>query len=91
MPRKRPAPHRAEPRGRDPAEGSREAAEYELRRDRAKAGERNVDDAVEMTFPASDPTAPGRSTGTEPASRPIDRQAPIISKEDIERAAKRRP
>jgi len=60
------------------------------RRDLAEARERMVDDAVEMTFPASDPTAPGHSTGTEPASRPTNRQAPILSKEDIERAAKRR-
>jgi hypothetical protein len=49
--------------------------------------ERKVDDAVEMTFPASDPTAPGRATGTEPAARPASRKAPVISKEDIERAA----
>lgn len=65
-------------------------APQEPRRDRAKTRERKVDDAVEMTFPASDPTAPGRSTGTEPASRPTNRQAPIVSKEDIERAAKKR-
>jgi hypothetical protein len=64
-------------------------AEHELPRDRAKAGEPNVDDAVEMTFPASDPIAPGRSTGTEPAARPTNRRAPIVSKEDIERAAKK--
>ena len=74
--------------GRDPAEGSREAVEPELKRDDpAEACDRKVDEAVEMTFPASDPTATGRATGTEPAARPSNRQASIPSKEDIERAA----
>jgi hypothetical protein len=36
-----------------------------------------IDDAVDMTFPASDPPAPGTTTGTEPAAkRPIDRKPP---------------
>jgi fatty-acid peroxygenase len=51
--------------------------------------EGKVDDAVEMTFPVSDPTASGRATSTEPASRPANREAPIIAKEEIERAAGR--
>ena len=73
---------------RDPAEGSREAVEPELKRDDpAEACDRKVDEAVEMTFPASDPTATGRATGTEPAARPSNRQASVPSKEDIERAA----
>jgi len=47
-----------------------------------------LDDAVDMTFPASDPIAPGHATGTEPSRRPANRKAPAISKEDIERAAR---
>jgi hypothetical protein len=39
-----------------------------------------------MTFPASDAVATGKSTSTEPPSRPTDREAPIISEEDIEQA-----
>lgn len=54
----------------------------------AKARERKMDDAVEMTFPASDPTAPGRATGTEPASRPANTAGSRYCKEDIERAAR---
>jgi hypothetical protein len=73
--------------GRDAAEGAREAVEAEMKRDDPQACERKVDEAVEMTFPASDPTATGRATGTEPAARPASRQASIPSKEDIERAA----
>jgi CBS domain-containing protein len=60
----------------------------ELRRD-GNVREREVDRAVESTFPASDPTASGRATSTEPATRPVDRQAPVISREDIERASGR--
>jgi hypothetical protein len=45
-----------------------------------------LDKAVEQTFPASDPPTPGHATGNEKPSRPTDRQAPVISKEDIERA-----
>jgi hypothetical protein len=52
--------------------------------------ESTVDDAVEMTFPASDPAVPGHATGTEPAARPPDRRAPVITKEEIERAAGKR-
>jgi hypothetical protein len=39
-----------------------------------------------MTFPASDPVATGEATSTEPPRRPIDREPPVISKEEIERA-----
>lgn len=61
--------------GRDPAEGSREAVEPELKRDdTAEARDRKVDEAIEMTFPASDPTATGRATGTEAPARPSNRQ-----------------
>lgn len=44
------------------------------------------DEAVEFTFPASDPTAIGQTTSTEPPHRPVDREAPVITREDIERA-----
>jgi hypothetical protein len=37
-----------------------------------------LDLALANTFPASDPVAVGGSTGTEPPSRPVDRQSPII-------------
>ena len=51
-----------------------------------KHKEKKVDKAVDMTFPASDATAHGGATATEPASRPADRQAPQITKEQIEQA-----
>jgi hypothetical protein len=35
---------------------------------------------------ASDATAHGKATGTEPPARPVDRKAPIITKEQIEPA-----
>jgi hypothetical protein len=54
--------------------------------EKAKAKEKKLDKAVDMTFPASDPVASGKATGTEPPRRPADRKPPIISKEEIERA-----
>ena len=45
-----------------------------------------LDEAVQETFPASDPAAHGKPTGTEPAARPADRKAPRIPKEQIEQA-----
>jgi hypothetical protein len=36
-----------------------------------------LDEALAHTFPASDPIAIGRATGTEPPARPIDRKAPL--------------
>jgi hypothetical protein len=48
--------------------------------------ERKIDKAVDMSFPASDPISTGSATSTEPPTRPTDRKAPIISKEDIEQA-----
>lgn len=36
---------------------------------------RKLDDALDKTFPASDPVAIGQATATEPAKAPIDRQA----------------
>ena len=49
--------------------------------------QKKVDKALDMTFPASDPPASRQSTGTEAPGRPRNRQAPVISKEEIEAAA----
>jgi hypothetical protein len=78
----------------DPAEGSRETVEHELKHSGDKARKRGskadveekLDRAVEMTFPASDPPLPGNPTGNERASQPQGRQAPLISREDVQRA-----
>jgi hypothetical protein len=51
----------------------------------AKKDEKH-DKAVDMTFPASDPTAHGKPTGTEEPGRPADRKAPVITREQIEQA-----
>jgi hypothetical protein len=59
------------------------------RADAVRKREAKIDDAIDKTFPASDPVAPGRATGNEPPARPIGRQAPEVRKEDVERAAKR--
>ncbi len=55
---------------------------------RAEKKDKALDKAVEMTFPASDPAAHGGATGTEPPGRPVDRQAPQITKEQIEQASR---
>lgn len=47
-----------------------------------------VDEAIRETFPASDPTAAGKATSTEPIGRPADRKTPAISREEIEQARK---
>ena len=47
---------------------------------------KKLDDAVDMTFPASDPFNVGTATGTEPSGKPIDRSPPIITKEQIDAA-----
>jgi hypothetical protein len=49
--------------------------------------QKKVDKALDMTFPASDPPASNQSTGTETPGRPTSRQAPIVSKDDIDAAA----
>ena len=54
--------------------------------DKKKRSAQQLDDAVDMTFPASDPTAVGNVTGTEPSKRPIDRKPPRITREQIEAA-----
>jgi hypothetical protein len=38
--------------------------------------EERLDEALEETFPASDPFSVGHFTGTEPPSRPVDTKAP---------------
>jgi hypothetical protein len=48
--------------------------------------DKKVDQAVDMTFPASDPPASGKPTGTEAPKRPADRKPPIISREEIRHA-----
>jgi hypothetical protein len=53
---------------------------------RNRNSERRVDDAVDRTFPASDPITAGAATGTEPPRRPVDRKAPLLRKEDVEQA-----
>jgi hypothetical protein len=68
-------------------------------RSHADTGERRrldaeLDRALAQTFPASDPFSVGRSTGTEPPSRPVDRQAPEPARELAgapERRRKRKP
>jgi hypothetical protein len=52
-----------------------------------KRREEKIDATVDMTFPASDAPTAGRATSTEPPARPIDRKAPLITKEQIEAAA----
>jgi hypothetical protein len=48
--------------------------------------QRKHDRAVDMTFPASDPVAHEKPTGTEKPRRPADRRAPLITREQIEQA-----
>ena len=53
---------------------------------KTKKKDKKVDKAVDMTFPASDPVATGKATSTEAPKKPVDREAPVISKEEIEQA-----
>jgi NAD(P)-dependent dehydrogenase (short-subunit alcohol dehydrogenase family) len=54
---------------------------------RTKRADKKLDEAMDLTFPASDPATAGRATGNEGSSRPTDRRAPVITKEEIERAS----
>lgn len=54
--------------------------------DKAKSKDEKIDQAGKDTFPASDPPSTGSSTSTEAPSRPVDRKAPVIRKEDIDAA-----
>src|SRR4051794_24694993 len=48
----------------------------------AKAREKKLDRALDMTFPASDPIAVGKPTGTEKPPRPPARPAPDRRNDD---------
>jgi hypothetical protein len=43
--------------------------------------DRQLDEALGQTFPASDPFSVGQITANEPPSRPIDRKAPLVTAE----------
>ena len=77
---------KAQASSHDPAEAAREAAGPDIKK-KAKPADKKLDEAMELTFPASDPAAAGRATGNEGSSRPTDRRAPVITKEEIERAS----
>ena len=47
---------------------------------------KKLDEAIERTFPASDPVNVGTPTGTEPSGKPVDRAPPLITKEQIDAA-----
>ena len=47
-----------------------------------------IDEAIRETFPASDPTAAGEPTSTEPLGRPADRKPAPIRREEVEAARK---
>ncbi|HEX4891936.1 MAG TPA: hypothetical protein VFV47_01515 [Hyphomicrobiaceae bacterium] len=55
--------------------------------DNRKQDDKQLDDAVKQTFPASDPIAPKHVTGTEAPAADPSRKAPRISKEEVEAAA----
>lgn len=42
-----------------------------------------LDEALDDTFPASDPIAVGTPTGTEPPRAPVDRKAPLRRPETV--------
>jgi hypothetical protein len=54
-----------------------------------KNGERDLDKALEDTFPASDPVTVGRSTGDEEPTAPIGRKTPLLDVELIKRLARK--
>jgi hypothetical protein len=66
--------------------GESENGETEENVKRAAENDRQVDKAIAMTFPASDPVSAGETTSTEPPRRPTDRKSPVISREEIEHA-----
>jgi hypothetical protein len=49
----------------------------QLRDDRRRLDAR-LDEALDETFPASDPIAVGKPTGTERPARPVDRKPPLF-------------
>jgi hypothetical protein len=52
--------------------------------------EAELDKALAETFPASDPYSVGQSTSTEPPSRPVDRQAPVVGPAPARAPARKR-
>jgi hypothetical protein len=54
--------------------------------DEKKRKDKKIDQAGDMSFPASDATAHGNPTSTERPGRPIDRKAPRVTKEQIDQA-----
>jgi hypothetical protein len=51
-----------------------------------KRKDKKIDQAGNLSFPASDAAAHGNPTSTEPPARPTDRKAPRITKEQIDQA-----
>ena len=52
--------------------------------------EARLDEALDDTFPASDPIAVGRGTSTEPPLRSPDHKAPRIDPEEVAAVRKRK-
>ncbi len=50
--------------------------------------ERELDKALEDTFPASDPVTVGHPTGDEEAGAPVGRRTPLLDVELIKRLAR---
>jgi len=53
------------------------------------ADERDLDKALEGTFPASDPVTVGHPTGDEDAATPVERKTPLLDVELIKRLARK--
>jgi hypothetical protein len=51
-----------------------------------EANRQEVDHAGNISFPASDATTHGKPTSTERPGRPVDRNAPHVTKEQIDQA-----
>ena len=62
----------------------RPAVSTRRKEDDRKEREKKLDQAIEMTFPASDPIAVGRPTSTEASARPVRAKA-----NKVERARKK--
>ena len=52
--------------------------------DARRKQEAGLDQALEQTFPASDPFSVGQFTATEAPARPADRKAPLVEAPDAE-------
>ncbi|KAB2919768.1 MAG: hypothetical protein F9K29_04040 [Hyphomicrobiaceae bacterium] len=61
------------------------------RRPRKSGLDEELDEALEQTFPASDPVAVGGATATEDPLRPVDRKAPEIDKDEVYAQSCRNP